>query len=55
MSELLKPVRTPTDGKPFYCALCGLGWGEFMACEEVDCRLESEAEASLRKEGNGRG
>jgi hypothetical protein len=34
------PGRTPTDGKPYYCALCGLGFGEFMACEESDCKLE---------------
>ena len=32
--------RTPTDSKPFYCITCGLGFGEFIACEEVDCELE---------------
>lgn len=38
--------RTPTDGKPYYCAYCGLGLGELMACENVPfCRLETEEEA----------
>lgn len=46
------------NGKPYYCALCGLGGGEYAACEEGDCQLESEdiakaravAELQLRKE-----
>jgi hypothetical protein len=41
--------RHTYDGRPFYCADCGVGWGEFMACEEPDCRLESEAEAQRRR------
>lgn len=41
--------RTSTDGKPFYCAVCGAGYGEYAACEEVDCRLESIDEAQKRK------
>lgn len=36
------------DGKPYYCATCGCGLGEFMACEETDCELESDAEAQKR-------
>ena len=40
--------RTPTDGKPFYCKTCGLGWGEYGACEEPDCQLESDGEAQVR-------
>lgn len=40
--------RTPYDGRPYYCAMCGLGIGEFMACEEPDCRLESPAKAEHR-------
>lgn len=40
--------RTPIDGKPYYCADCGLGFGEFLACELPNCRLESEAEALKR-------
>lgn len=42
------PVRSPRDGRPFYCALCGLGLHEFYACEEPDCRLETEQEAKKR-------
>lgn len=40
--------RTPYDGKPFYCKTCGLGLGEFMACEEPDCVLETTEEAERR-------
>jgi hypothetical protein len=42
-------MRTPYDGKPFYCALCGLGFGEMMACEEPDCQPETEAAAKARQ------
>jgi len=42
-------ARTPFDGKPYYCAVCGLGLGEFYACEEPDCRLENDAMAQERK------
>lgn len=41
-------MRTPTDGLPFYCAACGLGWNEVMACEEIDCQLEPESAALAR-------
>lgn len=40
--------RTPRDGKPYYCAICGMGWGEYIACESVDCELELEAVAVAR-------
>jgi len=40
--------RTHTDGKPFYCIVCGLGWNEYQACEEVVCELETEAAAKAR-------
>lgn len=40
--------RKPTDGRPYYCTLCGCGFGEFLACEEGDCELESDAEAWKR-------
>lgn len=40
--------RTPYDGKPYYCEVCGLGLSEFMACEEPDCKLEDSATAQLR-------
>ena len=39
---------TPTNGKPYYCALCGAGFGEYLACELPDCELESEDEARER-------
>jgi len=41
-------TRTLTDGFPFYCTYCGMGWDEVMACEEIDCQLESEEEALAR-------
>lgn len=40
--------RKPNDGRPYYCHECGLGFGEYLACELPDCRLESEAEAQKR-------
>lgn len=40
--------RSPYDGKPYYCKICGLGFNEYIACEELDCELESEASAKLR-------
>lgn len=46
--------RTPTDGEPYYCALCGLGFAEFMACEEPDCKLEDWETARKRVRGSGR-
>ncbi len=42
--------RTPDDGEPFYCARCGLGFGEFMACEDGDCELESADKARARQQ-----
>ncbi len=44
-----EPDRTPRDGQPYYCETCGLGFGEFMACERPDCRLETVVEAERRK------
>lgn len=43
--------RTPYDGRPYYCKLCGLGFGEFMACELPNCELEAPEEAERRAEG----
>ena len=40
---------TPTNGRPYYCVKCGLGFQEYMACELPDCELESEASAEVRK------
>lgn len=45
----MKPLNdTWLSGKPYYCKICGLGMGEYMACEEPDCELESERDAQLR-------
>ena len=30
------------DGKPYYCIMCNLGYYEYMACEEIYCKLESD-------------
>lgn len=40
---------TPTNGKPFYCIKCRMGFAEYMACELPDCELESEASAEMRQ------
>lgn len=42
--------RDSKDGKPFYCNTCGLGFEEFLACEEAECRLESDENALKRFE-----
>lgn len=47
--------RNPWDGKPFYCIICAMGLGEFMACEEPDCRLESEERAKERQRQHEQG
>ena len=39
---------TPTNGRPYYCRYCGAGFGEFLACEEPDCELESKEDAAKR-------
>ena len=41
--------RSHADGKPYYCRVCGAGYGEFIACEMPDCELESETEARERR------
>lgn len=41
--------RSPRDGYPYYCKICGLGYQEYMACEAPDCQLESDATAKARK------
>ena len=40
-------MRTPYDGRLFYCDLCGL---EYLACELPDCELESVVDAQVRKQ-----
>lgn len=41
--------RTPYDGKPYYCADCGLGWPEVRACEDGPCTLEKIETAQKRR------
>jgi hypothetical protein len=40
--------RTITDGLPYYCTVCGMGWNEYGACEEIECQLESDERALAR-------
>lgn len=40
------------DGKPYYCADCGLGAAEVAACEDGPCTMETEETAKLRRERN---
>jgi len=53
MSEQRPGERTPHDGMPYYCDACGAGWAEFIACEQLSCRLETIdtalARAALKK------
>ena len=39
----------PFDGRPYYCRICGLGYGEFLACENDACALEDEQTSAKRK------
>lgn len=41
--------RTPTDGYPYYCAVCGVGLAEFLSCEEIMCEMESKNKAKERR------
>lgn len=41
--------RTPRDGLPYYCANCGLGYGEWLACDHLECgTLEPVEDAQAR-------
>jgi hypothetical protein len=42
--------RHPNDGKPYYCSHCGSGYGEYIACEDGPCELESAAAAEARRQ-----
>jgi hypothetical protein len=47
-----KPINdTFLCGRPFYCAVCGVGLGEWLECDRDDCELESHevAQDRLRK------
>lgn len=48
MSDLMIEQARNTPQQKRYCVLCGLGFGEFMACELPDCRLESDEEVAER-------
>lgn len=41
--------RNPYDGRPFYCQNCGSGLGEYLACEEPQCELETPQQAQSRQ------
>lgn len=43
-------LRTPYDGAPFYCIMCGAGFYEFIACEESNCERECVIEAKRRQQ-----
>lgn len=42
--------RSPSDGRPYYCIRCNLGFGEYIACELPDCELESPESAEVRRQ-----
>ena len=41
--------RHDLDGKPYYCVICGLGFGEYMACDGLACILESIEKSESRQ------
>lgn len=45
-------MRTLTDGFPYYCKVCGAGWNEYGACEDVRCELEPTEAALARSVPN---
>jgi hypothetical protein len=45
-------TRTPLDGRPYFCSFCGLGYAEFMACQESQCTLETRRTALARAQRN---
>lgn len=45
----IMPCPTPNNGRPYYCNTCGLGYAEYVCCDEQDCKLESEQEAQVRQ------
>lgn len=50
MSDKPEPLNDSyLSGQPYYCDECGLGFPEFIACEESDCRLESVESAEKRR------
>jgi hypothetical protein len=48
----LRGERSPRDGKPYYCTLCGAGLPEYLACEtSAQCQLETPEAAQARVVG----
>lgn len=43
-----KKGRTPNDGEPYYCKLCGNSYEHLAICLNRDCELESRETAKLR-------
>lgn len=44
-------MPTPDNGMPYYCKVCGLGFAEYLLCEQGACELESSGEALERQRG----
>lgn len=42
-------IPDPYDGEPYYCEVCGAGYGDWIACRLLECKLEHEAVAHERK------
>lgn len=47
-AERRRGYRDYQDGEPYYCVTCGMGFGEFMACEDFGCQLETKDTAMAR-------
>ena len=47
------PEHVPQEKR--FCKTCGLWFGEFMACEEMDCELETSEEAWERIQRKAKG
>lgn len=47
LAEFYRGQRNPYDGLPYYCSVCGVGFYEYMSCED-ECLLESTQEAEAR-------
>ncbi len=46
--EEIAKRRTPTDGLPYFCVKCKVGYPLFVKCLGTACKLESKASAALR-------
>lgn len=43
-------LRTPYDGAPYYCAVCGAGFYKLLNCDRPDCEREDVREAERRRD-----